>query len=109
MKNQIILFTIFFMITATTYGQRLKGTVVDIVDGNVYHTVKIGTQVWMVENLKVTHYSNGDAIPNVLDSIKWSKLTSGAYCNYKNDTNIAITYGTFLKNQCLTKNVVSER
>ncbi len=39
----------------------LAGTVTDI-DGNVYHTVTIGKQVWMVENLKTTRYRNGDII-----------------------------------------------
>lgn len=36
-------------------------TVSDI-DGNIYHTVKISDQIWMVENLRVTHYQNGDSI-----------------------------------------------
>jgi len=68
------------------------GTVTDI-DGNVYQTVKIGDQLWMAENLKVTHYRNGDAIPNVTDSTDWGNLTTGAYCNYYNDANNATTYG----------------
>ncbi len=48
-------------------------TVTDI-DGNVYHTVTIGTQVWMVENLKTTKYRNGDPIPNVTDSTVWDEV-----------------------------------
>lgn len=63
------------------------------VDGNVYKTVKIGNQVWMAENLKVTHYRNGDAIPNVIENDEWSKMTTGAYCNYDNNTSIDAKYG----------------
>jgi uncharacterized protein (TIGR02145 family) len=66
-------------------------TPVTDIDGNVYQTVTIGTQVWMTENLKVTHYSNGDSIPNVTVDT-WADLTTGAYCNYNNDVNNAVTY-----------------
>jgi uncharacterized protein (TIGR02145 family) len=41
-------------------------------DGNIYYTVKIGTQTWMVENLKVTHYRNGNPIANITDSATWT-------------------------------------
>lgn len=67
-------------------------TVTDI-DGNVYQTVTIGTQVWMEENLKVTHYRNGDSIPNVTDGAAWSTLTTGAYCEYNTDSANVPTYG----------------
>lgn len=67
-------------------------TVTDI-DGNVYQTVTIGSQVWMMENLKVTHYRNGDPIPNVTDGGTWGGLTTGAYCNYNNDQGYVATYG----------------
>ena len=83
----------------TAYGNQVSftteietGTVTDI-DGNVYQTVKIGNQWWMAENLKVTHYRNGDAIPNVTDNTEWANLTTGAYCNYDNNVSYVPTYG----------------
>ena len=72
--------------------QLLDSTVIDY-DGNVYHIVKIGTQVWMVENLKVTHYRNGTPIPNVHDNAKWPHATNGAYCMVDNSTEYKNTYG----------------
>jgi uncharacterized protein (TIGR02145 family) len=66
------------------------GTMTDI-DGNQYQIVKIGDQIWMAENLKVTHYSNGDPIPNVTNL--WGTLTSGAYCVYNNNNDLMDTYG----------------
>ena len=68
------------------------GTVTDI-DGNVYQTIIIGDQEWMMENLKVTHYRNGDPIPNVTDDNQWTNLSTGAYCVYDNDPAHADTYG----------------
>jgi uncharacterized protein (TIGR02145 family) len=68
------------------------GTVTDI-DGNIYHTVTIGGQTWMMENLKTTKYRNGDPIPGSADNTQWGNLTSGAYCVYDNDNNNASVYG----------------
>jgi len=63
------------------------------IDGNIYKTVKIGDQIWMQENLKVTHYRNGDPIPNITDSTLWLNTKKGAYCNYNNDTTYVHIYG----------------
>ena len=63
-------------------------TVTDI-DGNVYKTIQIGTQIWMAENLKTTKYRNGDPISNVTVDAAWTALDTGTYCWYNND---AITY-----------------
>ncbi|MDD4990728.1 MAG: fibrobacter succinogenes major paralogous domain-containing protein [Paludibacter sp.] len=62
-------------------------------DGNVYHTVKIGTQVWMVENLKTTHYRDGSSIANVTDNTAWASLSTGAWCDYSNSAANGTKYG----------------
>ncbi len=70
----------------------VTGTVTDI-DGNIYQTIKIGNQWWMAENLKVTHYRNGEAIPNITDGGTWASINTGAYSNYLNDINTGAIYG----------------
>ncbi|MDA3893893.1 MAG: fibrobacter succinogenes major paralogous domain-containing protein [Salinivirgaceae bacterium] len=89
----------------TKYGQQesfvtneqTEGTLTDI-DGNSYKWVKIGNQTWMAENLKTTHYPNGNVIPLVTDNTTWGNLgdnnTDDAYCYYNNNANNeADTYG----------------
>jgi uncharacterized protein (TIGR02145 family) len=56
------------------------------IEGNVYKTVYIGSQLWMAENLKTTRYRDGTAIPSdPLTSSEWIGLTTGALCYYDND------------------------
>jgi uncharacterized protein (TIGR02145 family) len=74
------------------YNENNSNTITDI-DGNVYDTVKIGTQVWMKENLKTTKFNDGTAIPNVTDNTTWLGLTTGAYCWYNNEIANKTTYG----------------
>ena len=73
-------------------AQPFTETIMDI-DGNLYHTITVGTHEWMVENLRGTHYRNGDAIPNVTDFNEWENLTTGAYGNYYNDLAMISAYG----------------
>lgn len=62
-------------------------------DGNVYKTVKIGNQVWMAENLKVTRYRNGESITNLKEDNEWTSATFGAWCDYSNMAENGNKYG----------------
>ena len=85
------IFTFFNCNKKSPTGNEDTSTVTDI-DGNTYQTVKIGTQWWMAENLKVTHYRNGDDIQYDVHS-EWITLSSGAFCVFNNDIHNAATYG----------------
>jgi len=52
---------------------------------NFYHFAKIGTQVWMVENLKTTLFNDGSAISYVEDSTPWNSRNTPGYCWYDSD------------------------
>jgi len=76
----------------TAYGNQVEilTKVVDF-DDNIYNTVRIGTQIWMAENLNTTHFNNGTAIPDVELAGDWIALATAAYCWYNNDE---VTYGS---------------
>jgi uncharacterized protein (TIGR02145 family) len=82
-----------------TYGDEINfstvgGTVTDY-DGNEYKIIQVGNQIWMAENLRTTHYTDGTLINLIEDNTAWSALTetSIAYCYYDNSIINSNTYG----------------
>jgi uncharacterized protein (TIGR02145 family) len=77
--------------SGTAYGNEVSFTTltptapVSDIDGNIYKTIQIGTQIWMSENLKTTRYNNGDQIPN--GNGDWTDLNKGNYWWYDNDAS----------------------
>jgi len=70
------------------------GGVIKDIDGNIYTSVIIGTQEWLVENLKTTHYADGALIPLITDDTDWTNDVIGAMCYYNNDkATYEIPYG----------------
>jgi uncharacterized protein (TIGR02145 family) len=58
-------------------------------DGNNYKTATLSKQVWLASNLNVTHFLNGDIIPQVTSNEEWTlaaKEGKPAWCYYNNDT-----------------------
>ncbi len=63
-------------------------------DGNVYTSVKIGTQVWMVENLKTTRFNDGTLITLKKDLPNPPPFTNyESYCWYNDDISYKKQYG----------------
>jgi len=60
-------------------------------------SIIIGDQVWMVNNLNVGHYRNGDSIPEIKnpgnDPGEWRNPGGGACCNYNNSLVNGAIYG----------------
>ena len=70
-----------------------QANVVRDIDGNVYRTVRIGSKIWMAENLKTTRYSDGRSIEQLTDDVRWSTTSSPAWCWYSNDASYENPYG----------------
>jgi uncharacterized protein (TIGR02145 family) len=75
----------------TAYGKESVFTTtntkqVSDVDGNIYNTIKSGTQTWFMENLRTTRYNDSTVIPGVNIALDWSVTNTPAYCWYNNDS-----------------------
>lgn len=71
--------------TGTAYGDQLSfTTTISDIDGNDYHSVQIGTQTWMAENLKVTHLNDGSEIDLISSDLEWKTSKTPSYCWYYN-------------------------
>ncbi len=71
-------------------------------DGNEYKALKIGNQVWTVENLKVTKYNDGTSITFIEDENEWKGCTYPAYCwlhdNIRNKNKYGALYNWYTVN-----------
>lgn len=68
------------------------GTVTDA-DGNMYQTVKIGSQEWMAENLRVTHFNDGKTMKFSVSDDDWSSIYGASACYFNNDVSNVVKYG----------------
>ena len=91
MNHRIILFTILLTtILVCCSGENLTNIPnIKIIESDI----RIGNQIWKNKNLDVSHYRNGDTIPQVTDPKKWSELTTGAWCYYDNNPQLGAILG----------------
>jgi len=78
----------------TAYGEQVTFiTKLADIEGNLYSTVYIGTQMWMTENLRSTAFNDNAPIPLVTDNETWITLTTPGYCWFGNDISYKGTFG----------------
>lgn len=83
MNNILQIITFFFLLSLYSCGKSYKET-------------KIGKQIWMVENLNIDKFQNGDIIPQAKSKEEWEKAALNqkpVWCYYDYDLSNKDTYG----------------
>jgi hypothetical protein len=88
MKKALLLFALLGILAIKS-----QALIVTDIDGKIYHTIAMGNQVWMVENLRVAQNQNGDTIMNTTDDHDLFNLITPAYCDYEKTPENGILYG----------------
>jgi uncharacterized protein (TIGR02145 family) len=86
-----LVISLFMCFSFSTMAQSVKD-----IDGNEYKTIKYGLQEWMAENLNVSHFRNGDIIPEAKTKKEWISLGNKgkpAWCFFENDPENGKIYG----------------
>jgi len=106
MKNLFRIVGVLFLIFSIHSCEEEDANAIKDVDGNVYNTVTIGTQLWMKGNLRTTRYSNGDLIgtttPATLDIS--GETTPKYQWTYDGDENNVAAYGRLYTWYAVTDN-----
>jgi uncharacterized protein (TIGR02145 family) len=63
------------------------------IEGNIYKTLTIGSQIWTIDNLRTTKYNDGIPIPTAEDRKTWHGLGSPSYCFFNNNNFNKGTWG----------------
>lgn len=95
-SNRHLVFTVLFLLLSGLLLSGCKdenvpepsletGEVTDI-EGNIYKTVKIGSQWWMAENLRTNIFRDGRPIQQLQGNTDWENANA-AYCIYDNNNN----------------------
>lgn len=91
-KYLYIIGSLCVLATLGCTGSKKETKMADI-DGNIYSSVVIGEQEWMLENLKTTRFNDGTPIPYVVDTTEWRNVDEPAYVWYENDISHKDLYG----------------
>ena len=88
--GRVLFFSLILFSKITVYAQVVGN------EKENYKIVRINDQQWMLENLNVVTFRNGDSIPQAVSDEAW--VTAGnegrpAWCYYENKMENGIQYG----------------
>lgn len=101
MPTKLLMLLLFVVLYACNKKDTTIANVVKDKDNNIYTTIDIGNQRWLVQNLRTTHYNNGDTIRHITNETAWAntymdaqnKKDSGAWCYYDNNVDTGKLFG----------------
>ncbi|MCO5252173.1 MAG: fibrobacter succinogenes major paralogous domain-containing protein [Candidatus Kapabacteria bacterium] len=94
--NDLKYFNIYYSDLTKSYLVSDIDSIIFIQNQDNFETVTIGNQVWMVKNLDLSHYRNGDTIRHAVSDADWvdaGNKNEGAWCYYDNDPANGAIYG----------------